>query len=426
MATQLVRGVPAITASPGDPVRAAARTLLYLGLFFSSQLVLRVDAITIGDALLLLSCGAALFAYANRDHTPVPSAFDSAATVALSCLIIIGGSLSTFPALDPAGSLAVMGRVLFLAIVLPWLARTLLENHRHLTAAAAWTVAGVAFSASGTLLQYAFGSQVIPGSEVTQAGRFTGWTGHVSDLGGVCALGIALCVGYVISGRLIHRGWGIVAITLTAVGLVLSGSVSGMLASGVALLIYLIRGALRVRYVLLIGIVLAGIYTAASFIQSNVTGALNPVDRLLQTLGITEQGRYSTTESRFETSDAAFASIAKHPLVGVGLDPISGIADGQFPVHNLLIAALFQGGILFAIAIAAFTLRPLVGRWLRTDRSLLSTQLLAACVAAIVFAMTAPSLYNRYFWVPLALLCVYRALHSHHADPSGPPRAHDS
>jgi len=410
MATQLVRGNP--TTEIIDPVRALARALLYFGLFFSSQLVLRVDAITVGDLLLLLSCAGAIISSALRADKPAPSALSKIATTVLTCLIVIGGALSTVSAIQPDGSLAVVGRILFLVLVLPWLARVLLESREHLAAATAWTAAGAAFAASGTLLQYVFGPNIIPGSEVTQAGRFTGWTGHVSDLGGIGALGVAIGIGFVISGRLVHRAWGILAVTLAAVGLVLSGSVSGMLAAGVALLIYLIRGALRIRYVLLIGVLMAAIYSVSSIVQSNTTGALNPVDRLLQTLGITEQGRYSTTESRFETTDAAFASIAKHPFVGVGLDPISSIADGEFPVHNLVIGALFQGGLLLAIGITAFAVRPLLGRWLRDDPSLLTTQLLATAVAAFVFAMTAPSLYNRYFWIPIALLCVARARHA--------------
>lgn len=394
----------------GDLVEQTARMLLYLGLFFSSLLVLRLSTVTVGDALLIASMVFAAIWATRPGVTITPSPFPAWGTVVLVSMLLVGGSLSTFSAKLPADSLATVARLIILAILVPWLARVVLPSLHHVRVAAAWTAAGAAFAASGTLLQYVLGPHILPNTEVTQAGRFPGWTGHVSDLGGVAAMGIALCIGFVVTGRLATRVAGSAALLALCVGLILSGSVSGMLAAIVALLVYTVRRALKVRHVALILAVMLVVLYVASTVQANVVGALNPVDRLLQTVGITQQGRYSTTESRFDTTEAAFNHITTNPVVGVGLDPLSAIADGEFPVHNLLIGSWYQGGVLVLISILVLALRPLAGKWIRRDRSMLTTQLLAATAAAWMFAMTAPSLYNRYFWIPIVLLCVARAL----------------
>lgn len=399
------------SAEVRDPVLRLGRGLFYLGLFFTSMLVLRVGSLTIGDALLMASIICVGLARGVNHTVAWPRAyFPLWGTAVLFTMFVTGALLSAGNAAQPGESLTVVARLILVMLVLPWLARTVLPTSEQLTTAAGWLVAGAAVCASGTILQFLFGASLIPGAAVTEAGRFSGFTGHVSDLGGVASMGIAIGIGFLLGARRAStRAWSVVALGVLTVGLVLSGSVSGMAAAMVGVLVYVFRRALKFRHLILISLLLVAVMYAVSMLQSAVS-ALSPIERLMQTLGLRDQGRYSTSESRIETFQAAWEQIVISPLVGQGFDGISAIADGIHPPHNIIIGALFQGGILVTFVIVMMTLRPFRGRWLRQDRSPLATQLMAGAVAAIVFTMTAPSLYNRYFWIPLALLGVARVI----------------
>lgn len=395
-----------------DPLYLSARGLFYLGLATSSLLVVRVGGgVTIGDLLLIAAL--ILFAVSRLVNTSVhwpPSYFPRGGSVALFVIFVIAASLASATALVPDESLLVAARIALVAFAVPWLACGLLPTADHLARAAGWLLAGTAISSAGTLVQYFVGPDAIPGADVTNAGRFSGFTGHVSDMGGIAALGVALGVGFIVRGHSKRaRFWGVVATALAAVGLILSGSVSGMLAVAVALLVYLGRRVIRIREAILVAVAGYAALWIGSWIQAGAA-ALSPIDRLLQAIGVTGGGAYATTDIRASTYEVALRAIVQNPFTGYGLDPASSIVDGLYPAHNLLIAALYQGGILLFAVMLVLLVRPFLGRWLRADRSALATQILAAGLSAIVFAMTAPSLFNRYLWLPVALLCVARVL----------------
>lgn len=394
-----------------DPVVRFARGLLYLSLFFSSLLVLRIGAFTVGDFLLVASIALTLVARSlNRIIMWTPPFYRVEGTAVILMLFMLGAAPAVSNAASPGESLSVIARLLLVALVLPWTCRQLLPTRIHLARAAGWLAAGAALTASGTLLQFALGRDVIPGAAVTDAGRFSGFTGHVSDMGGVATLGIAVSIGLALFARRARsRFWALAATALLAAALILSGSVSGMIATAVAVAIFTVRRAMKLRHVLLVGLLGAGALAIAEIIQEQVA-ALSPLERLMQTLGLSAQGQYSTSEIRTETYSVAIDKFLASPVMGSGFDPVSSIADGVFPAHNIVIAALFQGGLLFTLALAALATRPVRGRWLRKDTCAVTTTLLAAMGAATAFAMTAPSLYNRYFWIPVAFLGVAQAL----------------
>lgn len=394
-----------------DPLLKLSRGLFYLGIAFTCILTLRVGTVTLGDVLILASLVllGVVAAVARRGSWPSSFATPGVTTLVLT-LFVFGAAVSVGNAIRPEESAVVVLRLLLLVFLLPIQARMLLQTAEQLQRAAAWLVAGATISASGAIAQAFISPTIIPGAApVTAEGRFAGMTGHVSDMGGIAALGLAVAIGFVISSRRGKRLVAMAASAILAIGLVLSGSVSGMISVVVALLIYVLMGAIRFRSLILIVAAMGAALWLAGVAQSSVS-ALSPIERLLQTVGITENGRYSTLGSRTETFDVAWAIIIQNPLIGQGFDAISVSAD-EFSPHNILIAAWFQGGIFFALAITAMILRPFVGRWVRESRrSTISVQMVAATMSALVFSMTAPSLFNRYFWIPVALLGVARGL----------------
>lgn len=405
-----------------DPLYLFGRGLFYMGLLFSSLLVFRVSGVTIGDALLLASIGFVVIArVANQRTEWTPAPFPPAGTIVMLTVFVVSALLATADAMIPQESLSVVVRLVLVVFLLPWIARVLLPDQATLSRAAAWLVTGAALSAAGTILQYMVGPEVIPGSSVSDAGRFSGFTGIVSDLGGIAAMGLAIGLGFILGQRRRRvRFWATMLLMALATGLILSGSVSGMIATVVAFFVYLARRTVRFgQFVLLL--LLGGV---TLFITSSIqasSSALDPIGRLMQTLGFTAQGQYSTSGSRIETYEAAWNAITTSPLAGRGFDALSSVADGVYAPHNLIIGAMFQGGVLVALVIVLMLLRVFRGRWLRHDRSPLTTQLVAGAVAAIVFAMTAPSLYNRYLWVPIALLAATQALRMNPSREEQPP-----
>jgi O-antigen ligase len=398
------------TEERNDPLYSTAQMFLYVGLFLSSLLTFRVGPLTLGDVAILTSL---VLAAVPRmlTRTPWPKApYPISGVLILLVLFALGTLPAITEANDVRESLLVVGRLALVIFLLPWLARNLLPSNRHLAVATGWLITGAAVAAAGTIIQYFLGPSAIPGAAVTIAGRFSGFTGHVSDMGAIASMGIAGGLGFLIGKRKVrHRLFALVGLGALTVGLVLSGSVSGMLAVIVALFVYMARRALRFIHAVLIVAVGAATLWVASAIQASVS-ALGPWERLLQTLGLSAGGRYSTSTIRMDTYEAAFRRIAELPFIGTGFDYQSSLADGSFPAHNLIVAAAFQGGVLLALVIAVMLTRPFRGGWLRADHSLVTTQLLAISVSVVVFAMTAPSLFNRYLWLPIALLGVAQVL----------------
>lgn len=395
-----------------DPLNRLSRGLLYLGLFASPLLVIRVGAITLGDILLLGSIAAAgVSRGVNIRWRSVRGSYDPLPMLALTVLLVVGGLLSSSAALLPGESVAVLARLVLVVVALPWLAQTVLPERGDLVRAAGWLAAGSGLSAGGTILQLAFGAAIIPDASVTTAGRFSGFASNVSDTGAIAALGLLLGLGFIGSGyRARVRLFGVAVSAASLIGLVLSGSVSGMIAAAAGVVVYVIRRAIKWPLAVLGGG--AGVAAAiiASNLQSQVEVALDPFERLQQALGLTAGGQYATAEFRARTYQAAWDSFLANPLVGNGLDTASAVADGEYAVHNLILAAAFQGGILLAIGLTIGLARPFTGRWIRRTRDIAVTQILAASIGMIVFAMTAPSLFNRYLWVPLALTIAWRAI----------------
>ncbi|MEI2269257.1 O-antigen ligase family protein [Microbacterium sp. No. 7] len=365
-------------------------------------------ALTVGDVLILFSVVVTSVAAALTRGGRMPTSVAVEGSAIALLMLVVFGTLSAIGSSDPAASMEFVTRIVVIAIALPWVARWVLVEPAHLERALRWLLLGSAFSASGTLLQVALGGGAIAGSQVGTDGRLSGWTGHVSDLGGIAAMGVAIGIGFLLKGGKwlpIHTA----LLALSAVGLILSGSVSGMIASFAAAGFYLVRGHIRVRGFVVAGLLGVAALAITSTLQS-ATDALNPWERLLRTLGLTDGGAYSTSESRADTFAAAIPQIIQSPIVGHGFDGVSGSPDGLFPAHNILIGAAFQGGLIFCAALSYLLVRNFRGGWMRVNRDLMSSQVAATAFAALVFAMTAPSLFNRYLWLPVAILGAAKAI----------------
>jgi len=213
--------------------------------------------------------------------------------------------------------------------------------------------------------------------------------------------------------RIIHRDRRLfasyVVILACGVGLVLSGSVTGMIAAVLALCGVLVRRRLSFKALCYGLTIIMLAYVAGTFLQHHTLGGrgVSPLDRLTASTGggTIEQ---NTFESRLGTDRIALGWIAADPIFGRGLDPSAGATIDDLPVHNMFLLLWAQGGLLLALALLLVLTRMAhvvlaVGG--RSDP--LKEQLVGGALAALIFAMTAPITFQRYFWLPLILLLVY-------------------
>lgn len=389
-----------------DAAAGVAFVLFCVALLLSSLTTFRFAGFTLGDFLLV---GSLAFTIVSRFQRQAPLRVSSS-SFWIAILLSIGGLLASLNADSIGGSLTVLARLLLVALILPWQGAYLIENWSRLRTSLGFFAAGGAICGAGTLIQAVLGPNVIPGTEVTNAARFPGFAQHVSDTGGITAVALVLSITLLVSakGTLAH-GFYALCILGSTIGLVLSGSVSGLVAAAIGLLVLVLWGNLRARYLLLLAALTYVVAVVATAIQST-TGALDPFARFQQTLGQSEQGRYATADSRFNTYVEAVESFVSRPFSGAGLDLASSYVNGGFPAHNILIASAYQGGVFVAIGLIAAFLRPFRGQWVLQTRRTAVAQSLAIVAVAAIFAMTAPSMYNRYFWLPVMFLFVARKL----------------
>jgi len=392
-----------------DPVLALARALLYVGLALVSLMVLRVGSgITAGDVVLLVSLALCLLAI-GRPSTPHPY---GAWALPAALLLVVGGCLATAGSPAPVESLVSLVRVLYVALALPWQLAVLLDDERRLRRGLVAFGLGAALCSLGTLVQFALGAGAIPGGVITTAGRYTGFTGHVSDTGAIASLAVVIGLSGLTRGPGRLQRVVLVGVTLSGiVGLVLSGSVSGMLAAVVgSAALLLLRGIPVGRVAVAAGVAGVALWFAGG-VLGETRGALRPEERVKQVLGLSGgDASLNTSASRWDTIVLGWRGFLRDPLTGAGLDARSSLVVDTLGVHSLPVAALFQGGVVFAAGLLGCLVVAVTRAARSVPRTALQSAVYAVGVTALAFSLTAPSMYNRYLWVPVALVAAAVAL----------------
>jgi O-antigen ligase len=328
-------------------------------------------------------------------------------------LFAVGGLASSLGATLPQQSVSVVVRLLYLTLIWFWLGTIVLRNRTHVELAVLAWVSSAALSSAGAVVQY-FAGNVIPGGTVAY-GRMTGFTPQFNSLGGLAATAfVPALVLAVDSDSRVRRLLGGASLVLIGAGLLLSGSVGGLVATSLATVLWLSIRGVTPRAALILGGV-----GAAALVLMSATGSTNAPSPFQRVVDVTtarlpsdEQG---SVHSRIEVYRRAWSEIQEQPFVGIGLDEASSDrAIGDLRVHNILLNPWLTAGILGLVGIATLAVgilatgRAVIRHSTARDRPL-DAALLCSFVAFIVFAMGEPIVYVRYGWMPAAMLLALRA-----------------
>jgi O-antigen/teichoic acid export membrane protein/O-antigen ligase len=409
-----------VLSEPSAAEFSLARRLYYVGLVFLALLTFRVGGqVTFSDVLFLLSfvlaCTELVVA---RRRVPMLVPFLLLLGMALFSL---GALLSTFYAYEALKSTAIVVRLIFLTVFWFWLGTIVLNSRAHVTKAmTVWVVSAAVCGGAGVL--QLLGENVLPLAGTVQYGRVTGFTTQPNELGGLTA--IAFVPALMLAARRGIRGpqrlLSYLCLLLVGAGLILSGSVGGLLAAAAATFVWFAFQRTSPESLAVFAAV--GLCALGGVTVQALRGAPTPLDRFTTVTSSTNKNEGGgSLDSRLTTYRVAVAEIKKHPFRGVGLDLVSttkpsGVVSYEKDVHNLVIGTWYKAGLLGLAGILIALFAVLRTGWIAILQSktegeqMLSVALLCSVVAFVTFAMSAPVLYARYGWVSAALLLATRAV----------------
>ncbi len=329
-------------------------------------------------------------------------------------LFALGALLSTVGSPQPVQSLAVVAKFSFVTLVWLWLGTVLLRRTDHIRTAMACCVLSMSVSGAVALAQLLSGDGLVLSNPVIGHGRMMGLADHVSNLGASCAVALVAAFWLVLRApNLVVRLGTLVVLVMVEAGLVLSGSMSGLVAAaaGVALMTALARPSARLVALVLFAAVAAFGLTQLQAIES----ASTPWESVERVSGAEETVEIGTLRVRLDSYRAALSRVARNPVIGVGPQPGGVKTETGIAVHNLVLGAWYEGGgfaalgLVLVIGSCAAAGIGALGHAETGEGRFLIIVLLACFGAFLVFAMGAPTLYPRYGWAAAALLLAVRS-----------------
>jgi len=386
---------------------AAARKLYWFGCVMVPLLIVRVGSVTISDAMFSLSLLIAVLAHAGGDgRLPRPYAIGTFLGLALIYALSTLASSFGLPADDFIESLFAAGKFVYLLVFWFSLGVFVLRDERDIGMAALMWVIGVAISALGGIAQILIDPAIVPGTEV-RIGRAVGFAEHPNDLGASSGIALGPAVALAAGALRFRLGRWLsgLCVPVIGIGLVLSASASGIIAAMLSVAFWLV-GAARYRLALFsLGVVVVAIIGLGIFIQTTDVD----VHAIADLYALADSGKTGTFAERIQTYVAALDYVSSSPLVGVGTAAGGRAVWDGLAVHNVIIGAWYETGLLGCLAVIGMYG---MACWLSVSAIRLSKgdplrELLMALVGAelafLIYSLSAPGLYQRYGWISVAL-----------------------
>jgi O-antigen ligase len=380
------------------------RFFFYLGVLTIGQTVIRPAlGFTMSDWLFLISLFLTISECLLRRNIEI--IFPKIFMLGLF-IFMIGGIISSGFSKITSSSIISLFKFFYLIAVWFWLCTTILNNMVHIKSSIILWTSSAALSGLGSIMQL-FWKDIIPGVSPLSS-RMTGLTEHMNDLGGLTS--IALIPAIMMSMQLPKKSYlfiySCVCTILIAGGLVLSVSMTGMVAVITSLILWIIlsRVAMKKIYITSFSAVLFFVFI---LIQNHYEG-FTIVSRIND---ISDKGIYLfTLQTRLDTYSVAWESIRDNPFFGVGLGPDSGLTKTGYVVHNIFLANWYECGLfgLIGILLIVGTIALEAFKWIKTtvnnqDKQL-GNALLSSYIAFLVMGIAQPIYFKRFGWISAALL----------------------
>jgi hypothetical protein len=408
------------TGTCSDRVMRVPRLLFYAGALLVAQSSLRTaTGLTVSEIFFILSFGLTCIAVlAGRPTGVVPSAL-----VVGVGLFAFGGLISSPNAASTARSVVEVFQGVYVMLLWAWTGATVLRTRSHILTAISLFTFSAAINGLGAIAQTA-GSTALTGA--LQGGRATSFTTHANDLGGICAVALVPALMLATTrlpgqsaGGLLSRAARWVILGLIAAGLVLSGSVTAMVAALVVIVVWMAAPAVRApgRVAVVTGLAFA--LLAVALVGGKATSPTERVTQVSSSSG-TRAGS-GTADVRIRTVQRALPRIEQNPVVGVGLDGAGGLVtvidkgqETQYQVHSAPIAAWYEAGVfgVIGIFIVAYALGRTSWRSLsggdETDL-VIGLAIFASGIAFVIIALTSPFDFQQYGWFTAVLAIAWGA-----------------
>jgi O-antigen ligase len=419
-------------AAPSPPRRERVPVGLplalgWLGMATLGFNVIRVGGLALSDWLFFL-CGAVIVGKLllddNRGLAPARSRGSTQLVKIGTLLLLTAGVLATFVSWGPTNSLLIVVRLGYLTVVWFWMLHAIVPTRGALNVLlSGWRFGTLVVASLATLGQLGF---VHIGRENPE-GRQMVFFGHPNDLG--CYLLAAAPL--LVLSLPEHPHWSstrrtlvrFACVGLLAYAITTTGSITALFAVSIgAVAVYalpvLFPVARRTRRRVHPVAVMAGCTVALVGIVLIMTSDL-PVVKRIERLDHGDSEVEGSVQSREQTNDFVIRSFDQRLIFGVGLDNESVFAAaGQDTIrvgaHNMYLKVLYEAGlpgliglltIQFATFRAAFML---LRNTADTELYPIVLALIASALSVGVFAMFQPTLFHRWWWLPLALIwCVW-------------------
>lgn len=362
-------------------------TIFKVAFIFSPILVLRIAEITLSDYLFLL---AFVMSFFQSRSIHINSKILRQLYFPL-ILIFAFASMSTIANPDKFQSSITLGKFFILLILMPWTFRKLCVAERQFDTLVNYYLSGMIFFSIHIIFDRyrTFGIS----APILSAREF-GFAEHVTNAGGICTISVLSCLIFLDRRKRLLR---LTLTTISLFALVLTGSLSGYIATLAGLLVYFYRE--NGSFISKKNLISVSSLLVFLFI-------LNDAFRISERISHATTGRYDTASSRLENWKLVITSSYKDLptfLFGNGLNPQNNlvvVSTGELlGPHNIILQCLSAGGVVFAIGIFMFLFQILVIAF----RNRTSLDFLPLLVSSFMFAMTSPLMYSRYVWLPFLL-----------------------
>jgi O-antigen ligase len=422
----------ALPHAPSPPGRERAPVGLPLALGWLGMATLGLNTIRVGSLplsdWLFFVCGAVIVGKLllgdNRGLAPARARGSAQLVKIGTILLLTAGVLATFGSWGPTTSLLIVIRLGYLTVVWFWILQAIVPTRRALTVLlSGWRFGALVMASLATLGQLGF---VHIGRENPE-GRQMVFFGHPNDLAGYLLVAGPL----LILALPEHPQWSgarrtlvrFASVGLLAYAITTTGSITALFSVSVgAITVYalpvLFPSARRTRRRVHPVAVMAGCLVALVGIVLITTSDL-PVVKRIERLHHGDSGVEGSVHAREQTNDVVIHSFDQRLIFGVGLDNESVFAAAgqgaiQVGAHNMYLKVLYEAGLpgligLLTIQLATFRAAfMLLRNTADTELYPIVLALTASALSVGIFAMFQPTLFHRFFWLPIALIwCVW-------------------